>query len=134
MFARVGKAGSEVQAYTEAISRLVSVALQHGVDPSKVYDQMMGISGQKVVFHSIGRHKRILSVVDAIGKAMEFDSSLFDSQNNPVSFSPPKSTVVHKSPLALQEETGEVCPVCNQHFHCQEGCKSCGCGSKCDPE
>ena len=47
MFAQIGKAGSDVTAFTEAIARLISLAFRCGIDPAEVSDQLIGIGGSQ---------------------------------------------------------------------------------------
>ncbi|MGE5573548.1 MAG: vitamin B12-dependent ribonucleotide reductase [Bacteroidota bacterium] len=68
LFAQIGKAGSDVAAFTEAIARLVSIALRSGVDPQEIADQLVGIGGSR----SIGfGPNRVRSVPDAIGRFLD---------------------------------------------------------------
>ena len=68
LFAQIGKAGSDVAAFTEAIARLVSIGLRSGVDPQEIADQLMGIGGSR----SIGfGPNRVRSVPDAIGQFID---------------------------------------------------------------
>ncbi|MFZ5924885.1 MAG: vitamin B12-dependent ribonucleotide reductase [Bacillota bacterium] len=65
LFAQIGKAGSDVSAFTEAVARLVSIALRSGIDPQEIADQLIGIGGSR----SIGfGPNRVRSVPDAIGQ------------------------------------------------------------------
>ncbi len=41
LFAQIGKAGSDVAAFTEAIARMVSIALRSGVEPQEIADQLL---------------------------------------------------------------------------------------------
>lgn len=67
VFAQIGKAGSDVGAFTEAIARLVSLALRCGVDPAEVVDQLTGIGGSRSVGFGANR---VRSVPDAIGQML----------------------------------------------------------------
>ena len=68
LFAQIGKAGSDVAAFTEAIARMVSIALRSGIDPQEIADQLMGIGGSR----SIGfGPNRVRSVPDAIGQFID---------------------------------------------------------------
>ncbi|HOP70476.1 MAG: vitamin B12-dependent ribonucleotide reductase [Bacillota bacterium] len=68
LFAQIGKAGSDVAAFTEAIARLISIALRSGIDPQEIADQLMGIGGSR----SIGfGPNRVRSVPDAIGQFID---------------------------------------------------------------
>ena len=68
LFAQIGKAGSDVSAFTEAIARLVSIGLRSGIDPQEIADQLMGIGGSR----SIGfGPNRVRSVPDALGQFLD---------------------------------------------------------------
>ncbi len=67
LFAQIGKAGSDVVAFTEAIARLISLALRCGVSVDEIVTQLEGIGGARSV--GFGPN-RIMSVPDAIGQAM----------------------------------------------------------------
>ncbi|MCL6613809.1 MAG: ribonucleoside reductase class II, partial [Firmicutes bacterium] len=63
LFAQIGKAGSDISAFTEAIARLISLAFRCGIDPEAVAEQLVGIGGSR----SIGfGPQRVRSVPDAI--------------------------------------------------------------------
>ena len=68
VFSTISKSGSNAAAQSEAISRLISLALRSGVDPREVISQLKGISGPNPVWEN---GELILSTPDAIGKAME---------------------------------------------------------------
>ncbi len=107
LFAILGKSGQSVTAKTEAIGRLVSVALQHGVSMEKLIHQLGGISGSSQIMHQGGS---VLSIPDAIAKVMT---------------------------RYLKENTGkepelsalkEICPECGGQLEVSEGCFFCkGC-------
>ncbi len=113
LFAQVGRAGSEVSAFTEGLARLTSLALRHGVSSEEVSAQLIGIGGAHI--NGFGQGK-ILSVPDALGQIL-----------------------VH---VAKHEPTGEgslktgptidsdICPECHQGTLIpQEGCLHCSaCG------
>ena len=66
--ATIGKAGGNAPAQTEAISRLISLALRSKIAPSEIIEQLKGISGPFPVWED---GELILSTPDAIGKALE---------------------------------------------------------------
>tara|TARA_Y100001933_G_scaffold54710_1_gene54138 strand:+ start:454 stop:2925 length:2472 start_codon:yes stop_codon:yes gene_type:complete len=68
VFSTIGKAGGNAAAQSEAISRLISLALRSGVDPREVINELKGISGPNPVWEN---GELILSTPDAIGKAIE---------------------------------------------------------------
>ena len=67
IFAQIGKAGSDVVAFTEAIARLISLALRCGVSVDEIVTQLEGIGGARSV--GFGPN-RIMSVPDAIGQTL----------------------------------------------------------------
>lgn len=67
LFAQIGKAGSDVVAFTEAIARLISLALRCGVSVDEIVTQLEGIGGARSV--GFGPN-RIMSVPDAIGQTL----------------------------------------------------------------
>ncbi|MFC1633055.1 vitamin B12-dependent ribonucleotide reductase [Patescibacteria group bacterium] len=68
IFATIGKTGGVFAAKSEAICRLVSLALRSGIDPKIVVDQIQGIRGPMPLFSKRGM---ILSIPDAISKIMQ---------------------------------------------------------------
>jgi ribonucleoside-diphosphate reductase alpha chain len=68
VFSTIGKAGGNAAAQSEAISRLISLALRAGIDPHEIVTQLKGISGPSPVWEN---GELILSTPDAIGRAME---------------------------------------------------------------
>jgi len=68
LFAQLGKAGSDVAAFTEAVARLVSLALRCGIDPREIADELAGIGGHRSVGFGPNRVK---SVPDAIARFLD---------------------------------------------------------------
>jgi len=109
VFATIGKSGRSAMAKTEAIGRLVSLALRSGVDVSQIVDQLKGIGGEHPVFQEGGL---VLSIPDAVARVLE-KHYLKDAPQS----GPGKS---------LKAET---CPECGQTVSFEEGCKKChACG------
>jgi hypothetical protein len=69
VFTTIGKAGGNAAAQSEAISRLISLALRSGIEPREVIKQLKGISGPTSVWD--GQGGQILSTPDAIGQVLE---------------------------------------------------------------
>ncbi len=69
VFTTIGKAGGNAAAQSEAISRLISLALRSGIEPREIVKQLKGISGPTPVWD--GHGGQILSTPDAIGKVLE---------------------------------------------------------------
>jgi len=68
VFCTLGKAGGAAMADTEAIGRLISLALRSGIPITAIHGQLRGISCDRAV--GVGPHK-VLSVPDAIAQAIE---------------------------------------------------------------
>jgi ribonucleoside-diphosphate reductase alpha chain len=108
VFATIGKSGRSTTAKTEAIGRLVSLALRSGVKVEKIVEQLKGIGGEHPVFQKDGL---VLSIPDAIARILE-RRYLQDSPRE-------RSSKYHNS-LA-----GETCPECGQTISFEEGCMTC---------
>ncbi len=68
LFTSMGKAGGCAASQSEAIGRLVSLALRSGISPEAITKQLKGISCHQPAWNPNGR---ILSCSDAIAKALE---------------------------------------------------------------
>lgn len=67
VFATLGKSGRSIAAKTEAIGRLVSLALRFDIPIKEIVDQLVGISGERPTPTG---NKMYLSIPDAIGQAL----------------------------------------------------------------
>jgi ribonucleoside-diphosphate reductase alpha chain len=116
IFATVGKSGKSTQAKTEAIGRLISLALRSGIEVEEIVEQIKGIRGEHVVFQEGGL---IFSIPDAIAKVLE-KRYLTNGKGNKI-----KSTQNN-----LKSDT---CPECGGGVAFEEGCMKChSCGyTKC---
>tara|TARA_Y100000741_G_scaffold206408_1_gene157101 strand:+ start:12449 stop:14878 length:2430 start_codon:yes stop_codon:yes gene_type:complete len=143
VFTTIGKAGGNAAAQSEAISRLISLALRSGIDPNAIVKQLKGISGPNPTWED-GR--LILSTPDAIGKALD-DYLKEGGENNQAS---DRDLEEKKAPItmATTEEVNDLdeqvtdftfknistCPDCGSSVMHEAGCVTCpGCGfSKCE--
>ncbi len=143
VFTTIGKAGGNAAAQSEAISRLISLALRSGIDPNAIVKQLKGISGPNPTWED-GR--LILSTPDAIGKAL--DDYLREDNNSGQALD--NNHESQKSPItmATSEEVNDLneqitdftfknistCPDCGSSVMHEAGCVTCpGCGfSKCE--
>ena len=109
LFAQIGKAGSDVVAFTEAIARLISLALRCGVGVEEIVAQLEGIGGSRSV--GFGPN-RIMSVPDAIGRALARLVEVKPGENGAAHF------------------FREICPDCGSGAMIRvEGCAKCeACG------
>jgi len=108
VFATIGKSGRSTTAKTEAIGRLVSLALRAGVTVDKIVDQLKGIGGEHPIFQDGGL---VLSIPDAIARVLE---KRYLTGENAAKF--------RKTEYSL---LGEKCPECGQVVSFEEGCMIC---------
>lgn len=148
IFLILGRAGSEVQSFAEALGRTISVALRFpGPVPASarlaaLADQLIGIGGA----HQVGfGPQRVLSVVDAVGQVLrEFDrdAPAPQAESDPVPVAPPPPAAVpataspSPSPSATLSPSAvrDLCPDCDgPGLVFSEGCQHCDlCGySRC---
>jgi ribonucleoside-diphosphate reductase alpha chain len=106
VFATIGKSGRSTTAKTEAIGRLVSLALRSGVKVEEIVDQLKGIGGEHPIFQNGGL---VLSIPDAIGHVLE------------------TRYLKNKDRLSGSGNSlmGAACPECGQTVSFEEGCQKC---------
>jgi len=128
VFTAIGKAGGTVAAQTEAISRLISLALRSGIDPNSIINQLKGISGPNPTWED---GQLILSTPDAIGRALEtfLDGDENSELGDKVQFE------IAEEPTQSKQTHGMHCIDCDGYEVVNEGgcyiCKDCG-WSKCE--
>ncbi|HEX2952909.1 MAG TPA: adenosylcobalamin-dependent ribonucleoside-diphosphate reductase, partial [Bacillota bacterium] len=145
LFAQIGKAGSDISAFTEAIARMISLAFRCGIDPEVVAEELVGIGGSRSV--GFGPH-RVRSVPDAIGQflyefltspayldghqlAVAQESLAFDEEGTAP---PPRQMGEAHEQVSGNGKKGKVrfnlCPSCGMYtFGNFEGCAKClACG------
>jgi ribonucleoside-diphosphate reductase alpha chain len=152
VFSQLGKAGGFFGAQTEAICRMISLALRSGIRSEKIIDQLKGIRGPDPVFHN---GSRILSLPDAIANVLENHLKRGQTELDLRFPKTVKEPAVVKEELVFQTVTQEVmnsgaalvtqkisiadtghapaCPECGNMLTMAEGCMKCEmCGySKC---
>lgn len=69
VFVHVGKGGSTVNTLTEALGRVISVSLQHGIPPQVIIEQLRGIKVGEIYVQADGG--KTTSIPDAIAYALE---------------------------------------------------------------
>jgi ribonucleoside-diphosphate reductase alpha chain len=102
IFVILGRAGSDITAFTEAIGRLLSICFRSSIPIDILAENLMGLGGRT----SMGfGPERILSVPDAIGKFLEKE---YGSESH------------------SHGRRGELCPDCkNASLEYTEGCLKC---------
>lgn len=104
VFCQIGRAGSDVGAFTEAVARLISLALRCGVPLDEIVNQLRGIGGSGQV--GFGPNA-VRSVPAAIAQALESVGG-----------------------VTPEPDTRDLCPECGAYSLVREsGCKHCeSCG------
>ena len=135
VFSTIGKAGGNAAAQSEAISRLISIALRSGVDPQELIRELKGISGPNPVWEN---GELILSTPDAIGKAIERYVQRNAGQGSQVAEEGPAAVSVQEAPppsfvQSSGSKTMTTCPECGSTVAHENSCLMCKhCGwSKC---
>jgi ribonucleoside-diphosphate reductase alpha chain len=121
VFANMGKAGGCASSNTEALGRLISLALKRGASAQEVVEQLKGIRCH--VPYGMGPNAT-LSCADAIGKAIE---------RRYVNGAAAQAGSAPEPQLSLVEVAQGACPDCGGAIEHEGGCAVCRtCGySKC---
>jgi len=117
IFTNLGKSGSDIQALSEALSRVISTSLGYGVPLEAIAKQLLNITSQPV-FHKDGVVK---SLPDGIGQAMLRHLTRGQDAGGEL-----ESRIRDVGGL-----TGALCPECGTPLVFEEGCsggKCRGCG------
>ena len=108
VFAQIGHSGYSTLADTEAICRLVSLALRSGVPVDQVVRQLRGIGGGSTVFFE---GAKITSIPDAVAQVLARQAGLGDDPDN------------------AELEATEPCPECGSPLQQAASCLTCAsCG------
>ncbi len=108
VFAQIGKSGHSTMADTEAIGRLISLALRSGIGVNDIIDQLRGIGGATQIFENGGLVK---SIPDAIAKVLHHHFGNGEE------------------PKREHDIETDLCPECNCKLEHDSGCIVCrGCG------
>ena len=131
VFAAMGKGGGCAASQTEAVSRLISLALRSGIDRDQIVKQIKGVRCPNQAWEKGGR---IYSCADAIAKALERHSG---ADSNPDQ----ANESIHEAAKNIAETNGKgrdtvmvgVCPDCGGPLEFESGCSVCrACGfSRC---
>ena len=111
MFLRLGKTGTTINSFTDAVGRLVSLCLKRKILPKDVAKALVGIKSEDTGFDGGIKYT---SIPDLVGKKLSQNGFSEEGDNDDDS----------------QEIA--VCPKCDTKLMMTEGCMSCVCGySKC---
>ncbi len=146
VFATIGKAGGFFSAKSEAVCRLVSLALRSGIPPEEVIKQIKGIRGPMPSWSDGGM---ILSLPDAVAQILErhitreqpklgleyhSSSRVSKEQVSRPSAPNPSATAKNGNGLNIKRDiadfgTAPECPECGTILEISEGCLKChSCG------
>jgi len=137
VFSTMGKSGGCAASQSEAVSRMVSLALRSGVSIDSIIKQVKGIRCPSPAW---GEGGSILSCPDAIGRALErYTKDGISQRHHKVKAAAAQQTVAYSSSDCTQGGNKNLlglcpeCPDCGGLLEFGEGCAFCrGCGfSKC---
>ena len=141
IFTQLGKSGGCQATQSEAIARLISLALRSRIDTARIIDQLKGI---RCPSPTLTENGAILSCPDAIAKALESyiseknEPNLFENKTNITTQTIAKNSeekVKKYKPVPSGNSEGACrqCPECGEMLEFSEGCVIChSCGySKC---
>jgi ribonucleoside-diphosphate reductase alpha chain len=127
VFATIGKAGSDVQAVTEAVCRSISQLLRLASDVPRrdrlqlVIDQFSGIGGYATAGFG---PDRVRSIPDAVAKAMR--RYLYETQGAPAPLALPTVSAAPAVVPTYTHASGALCGDCGQaSVYMAEGCMTC---------
>jgi ribonucleoside-diphosphate reductase alpha chain len=143
VFASIGNSGGNAAAQSEAIGRLISLAIRANIDPRQIVKQLKGISGANPIWYE---GELIRSTPGAIGRALERYLDIREHRQTEL----PLEGVEAKRELTIRPaadpltdepsisfahgvQVKELCPECRSPVIFEEGCLICRrCGySKC---
>ncbi|CAJ0600721.1 unnamed protein product, partial [Cylicocyclus nassatus] len=129
VFTQLGKSGGCQATQSEAIARLISLALRSGVDTARIVAQLRGI---RCPSPTLTENGAILSCPDAIAKALESyisekdEPNLFDTSDTVTPTvaknSEEKVKTYKPSPSGNSEGACRQCPECGEMLEFAEGC------------
>ncbi|MCK5786377.1 MAG: vitamin B12-dependent ribonucleotide reductase [Candidatus Sabulitectum sp.] len=125
IFSQMGKAGGCAASQSEAISRMVSLALRSHVHPSEIASELKGISCHRLAWQN---GTRILSCADAMGKALEWHMKSGEDDQKEQSDNEPDVTVIAQEVPVSSDSVNNLagaCPFCGGPLKYESGCVSC---------
>ncbi len=121
VFANIGKSGGDTAALSEAIGRLISIALQKGVKVEEISQTLMGITGSKPVWNE---GNLVKSVPDGIGQILlqEFGTQKKEQTKSSKVKSIASERKADTIPTTIM---GPECPECRNTMETEGGCCVC---------
>ncbi len=129
VFAAMGKGGGCAASQTEAIGRLISLAMRSGVEKEQIVKQLKGVRCPNQAWEKGGR---IYSCSDAIAKAIERYSGIENAKGENT-FRDTAKYIAETNGKGHDYDVTGVCPDCHGPLEFESGCSVCRlCGfSKC---
>jgi ribonucleoside-diphosphate reductase alpha chain len=139
LFSQLGKTGGCIASQTEAISRLISLALKFGVPIKNVREQLRNIRCPQP---SWSNGSTVYSCADGIGLAIDGYVKEREERKSPALFdmdeagAPPPVDEEQEEKFKMTKRLADICPQCpdcSGMLEFKEGCVTCGaCGyTKC---
>ena len=134
LFSQMGKAGGCAASQSEAISRLISLALRSGIRPEAIVKELKGISCHRIVWQG---GNRILSCADAIGQTIEWyiDERMhvlavhnMDTIQSIESVQEEENVNMSDTDISdeeVAENLAGACPMCGGPLKYESGCVAC---------
>jgi len=121
VFAAMGKGGGCASSQTEAIGRLISLALRSGIEKEQIVKQLKGVRCPNQTWEKGGR---IYSCSDAIAKAIERYSGIEGARTENREQDTAKNSAETDGRNSESVMTG-VCPDCHGPLEFESGCSVC---------
>jgi ribonucleoside-diphosphate reductase alpha chain len=127
LFAQIGKAGGCAASQTEAIGRLISLALRAGVDPAAVARQLKGVRCPTPAWNN---GNKVFSCADGISQAL---ARHIKEQGNSLALPDTITGDTEPAIESLVNRLAGMCPECGNNMEFTDGCAMCrNCGySRC---
>ncbi len=133
VFAAMGKSGGCAASQSEAIARLVSMALRSGLKVEAIVRELRGIRCPSPAWQNGGM---VLSCADAIGIVLERQMKAFATEHSagPASTHDTNGGVESLARIGKEKQTASLealvtltgaCPECGGHLSHQSGCATC---------
>ncbi len=121
VFAAMGKGGGCAASQTEAIGRLISLALRSGVEREQIVKQLKGVRCPNQAWEKGGR---IYSCSDAIAKAIERYSGIENAKIENT-FQDAAKIIAETNGKGHDNVVTGVCPDCHGPLEFESGCSVC---------
>ncbi len=123
VFTQIGKSGGFTMSFTEAISRLISLALRSGIAPQQVIEQLRGIRSPMI---SWDNGNKIYSIPDGIALALQREiTGGYKEIQTALPTSEQKESAQQQVKSVIDSGHNPECPDCNAMLIHENGCIHC---------